>query len=127
MAKTAAELTKGELRLYQRAACQQTRRKHQEITERQAHAWALARRAAELLRKQFGAQKIVVFGSLVHEGCFTRWSDVDIAAWGLRPQDTFRALGAVQDLASDIELNLVDVSACSPSLLAIIEVEGVEL
>jgi hypothetical protein len=26
-----------------------------------------------------------VFGSLVHEEWFTRWSDVDIAAWDINP------------------------------------------
>jgi hypothetical protein len=52
---------------------------------------------------------------------------VDIAAWRLRPEDTFRAIGAVMDLNSDIEVNLVDVQVCSASLLEAIEREGVEL
>jgi hypothetical protein len=64
---------------------------------------------------------------LVHEGCFTLWSDVDIAAWGIAPEDTFRAIGAVMDLGGDIEVNLVDMGACRPSIRAVIEREGVEL
>ena len=55
----------------------------------------------------------------------TPWSDVDIAAWGIQPRDTFRAIGMVMDLDAEIELNLVDVGACSASLLATIEREGV--
>ena len=82
--------------------------------------------AAELLRSA-SVLEVVVFGSLVHKGCFTQWSDVDLAAWGLRPEDTFRAMGAVQDLDSEIIINLVDVETCSPSLLAVIKKEGVEL
>ena len=69
----------------------------------------------------------MAFGSLVHEGWFTPWSDVDIAAWGIQPKDTFRAIGVVMDVSREIEVNLVDVGACSPSLRAAIEREGVEL
>ncbi len=90
-------------------------------------AWELARQAARLLKAQFGATRVVVFGSLVHEGCFTSWSDVDIAAWGIAPEDTFRAIGAAMDLGGDIEVNLVDMGACRPSLRVVIEQEGVEL
>lgn len=63
----------------------------------------------------------------MHEGSFTPWSDVDIAAWGIAAEDTFRALGAVMDLGGDIEIHLVDMGACRPSLRAVIEREGVEL
>lgn len=66
--------------------------------------------ATALLREKFGATRVVVFGSLVREGCFTPWSDVDVGAWGLRPEDTFRVIGTVQ-LDSEIEVNLVDVNA----------------
>ncbi|MCL0058366.1 nucleotidyltransferase domain-containing protein [Dehalococcoidia bacterium] len=124
MARTAAELTVEELEVYRRAA---RRRKWREPQERRRRAWVLARRAADLLRERFRARRVVVFGSLVHEACFTPWSDVDLAAWGLRPEDTFRALGAVQYLDADIEVNLIDVATCSPSLLAVIELEGVEV
>jgi len=60
----------------------------QERARREKRAWALARQAVALLRKQVGATRVVVFGSLVHKGMFTLWSDVDIAAWGIQPRDT---------------------------------------
>ena len=99
----------------------------QQAAQRQARAWVAARRAAALLKNQFNATHVAVFGSLVREGSFTRWSDVDIAAWGISAQDTFRAIGAVLDLDLEIEINLVDVGVCRPSLLASIEREGMEL
>ena len=80
-----------------------------------------------LLKGQFNATKVVVFGSLVRSDCFTLWSDVDIAAWGISPRDTFRAMGAVRDLDDTIEVNLVDVETCKPKLLAFIEQEGILL
>jgi uncharacterized protein len=79
------------------------------------------------LRQQFGATLVVVFGSLVHPGSFTPWSDVDIAAWALRPEDTFRAIGVAMDLDAEIPVNLVDVNACKASVLRVIEQEGVPL
>lgn len=58
---------------------------------------------------------------------FTRWSDVDVAAWGIASEDTFRALGAVMDLDTPVDINLVDVNTCRPSMREIIEEEGIDL
>jgi uncharacterized protein len=97
------------------------------LAEREVRAWELARQAAALLRRQFAAGRVVVFGSLVHPGLFTEWSDVDLAVWGLGLEDTLRALGAVHDLSAEIALNLVDIATCRPSFLEVIEREGVAL
>jgi predicted nucleotidyltransferase len=121
------DLTPEEIAEYRRAARARWEWEQQERVRRLERAWEVARAAAQLLRERFGATRVVVFGSLVHNGCFTPWSDVDIAAWGIRPEDTFRAIGAVMDVDSEIEVNLVDVGACRPSLLTVIEEEGVEL
>ena len=40
--------------------------------ERRKVGWAAARQAAELLRTQYNVTRVVVFGSLVHDGRFTR-------------------------------------------------------
>jgi len=52
---------------------------------------------------------------------------VDIAARGIHPEDTFRAIGEVLELDSEIEVNLVDMGACRASIREMIEQEGVEL
>ena len=124
---TAIKLTPEEMVIFRVAARRRRERERRELAQREEEAWKLARGAAMLLRKQFGVTRVMVFGSLVHEGCFTPWSDVDIAAWGIALEDTFRAIGVVMDLSREIEVNLVDVGACSPSLRAAIEQEGVEL
>jgi predicted nucleotidyltransferase len=97
------------------------------LAERRQRAWELARRAAGLLRERYSAQRIVVFGSLVHEGRFTLRSDVDVAAWGIPWPDYLHALGEVLDLDPGIEVNLVDVASCRPAIREVIEQEGVEL
>jgi len=120
-------LTEKELETYRETALRRWEQERTALMARQERAWVSARRAAGVLHATFGATRVVVFGSLVHDGAFTVWSDVDIAAWGIRPEDTFRAIGAVMDVEPTIELNLVDVDTCPDWLVAIIEAEGVEL
>ena len=104
------------------------RRRHQAeqraLAERERRAWDLAREAAALLCTEFHADRVVVFGSLIHPGCFTPWSDVDVAASGIDPPDTLRAMEAVHDLSDEIPVNLVDLAACKASLRAVVEREG---
>jgi len=116
-----------EMLVYKATARARHQKDLQALVRRQKRAWELAQRAANLLREQFGVTRVKVFGSLVHEGCFTPWSDVDLAAWDIQPQDTFRAMGEVADLDQEIEVNLVDVNVCRPELLTSIEREGVDL
>lgn len=97
------------------------------VKPRMEKGWQLARKAARILREQYHAKRVAVFGSLLYETRFTPWSDVDIAAWGIPPEQTFRAIGAVMDLDSSLEINLVDVNTCTPSLLKAIEQEAVDL
>jgi len=91
------------------------------------YAWQLARRAAKLLKEKYGVSRVVLFGSLLHPGRFTSRSDVDLAAWGLTSTNWLQAIAAVRNLSDQIELNLIDVTCCSPELLAVIEREGVPL
>lgn len=120
-------LTLDQIADYRKSA--QRRRQEQQIQTEllRKKAWVIARQAAQVLRTRFHTTRVVVFGSLIHEGCFTRWSDVDLAAWGIPSQDTFRALGAVMDLSDEIEINLIDVNTCRSSLLEVIEKEGIDL
>jgi predicted nucleotidyltransferase len=112
---------------YRRAAMRREKARMEKIKPRVTQAWTIARRAARLLREQFQATRVVAFGSLVNEKRFHEWSDIDIAAWGIPAEQTFRAIGAVMELDRSFEINLVDVNTCPPSLLASIEQEGKEL
>lgn len=124
---TCSQIPPAEMAAYRAAARQRHRAEKERLHIRRQRAWNLARQAARLLEERFNAERVVLFGSLAHEDRFNRWSDVDIAAWGLRPEDTWRALGAVMDLDSEIAVNLVDMACCRPSLRAVIEREGVDL
>ncbi len=124
---TTINLTPEKLAIYRATAQHRRAQEQPELDRRREKAWTAARQAAQLLKEQFKARRVVVFGSLAHKSGFTRWSDVDIAAWGIALEDTFRAIGAVMDMKTEIEVNLVDVNTCRPSLLKIIEQDGVEV
>lgn len=127
MATPVVELSPEQLDQYRRSAAQRQEMRVARVKPRREKAWKLARRAAQVLREQYHATRVAVFGSLLHESRFTEWSDVDVAAWGLAPDQTFRAIGTVMDLDPSFEINLVDVNTCTPSLLKAIEAEAVDL
>jgi predicted nucleotidyltransferase len=129
MAKTALDLSPEERRSF-RTADEIHRRKmdHQsEIDVRREEAWRVARQAAELLRDEFGATKVVVFGSLAHADWFTPWSDLDLSAWGIAPSQFYKAVAALMDISSEFRIDLVDPLACKVELRGTIEREGIEL
>ena len=129
MARTAKELSQEELRAYRPWQNLQRYRKDPEVDKRCDRAWDVARKAAGLLKQQFGAAKVVVFGSVVRRAWFTPWSDVDLAAWGIPVDQFFRAVGAVQDLGTETGFNVdvVDPAECNPEMLESIQAEGIEL
>lgn len=124
---TQLELSPEKIAIYHATAQRHRQQERPELIRRQEKAWQIARQAAQLLREQFAVSRVMVFGSLTRQHSLTRWSDVDIAAWGIAPEDTFRAIGAVMDLDTEIPVNLVDVNTARSSLLAAIEQDGIEL
>jgi predicted nucleotidyltransferase len=91
-------------------------------------AWNLARRAASALRDRFGAQRVVVFGSLLPDATwFSVLSDIDLAAWGIPDDQYYRAVAAVNELSADFSVDLVDPADCNPLIREAIEEGGVEI
>lgn len=124
---TGLQLPPEKISQYRMTAMRRQKARAPKIKVRIKKGWALAQKAADILRKNYHANRVVVFGSLLHESRFTQWSDVDIAAWDIPPELTLRAIGAIMDLDSSIEVNLVDVNTCPTELLKSIEKEGKDL
>jgi uncharacterized protein len=116
-----------QMAVYKATARRRRQAEEREQAQRQAEAWALARQAARLLRADFQATEVRLFGSLTQPGRFGLRSDVDLAAWGLTAKNWLKAAAAVRALSSGIEINLVDVTVCSPALREAIEREGMLL
>ena len=117
-------LTSEQIAVYRNSSIKRQQVNIIQTTERREKAWRLVQRAAQLLRDKFGATKVVVFGSLLSPANFTNWSDIDIAAWGISPEDTFHAIGEVWELSPEIEINLVDINVAQPNILMSIESTG---
>lgn len=90
-------------------------------------ALEVAKKAAVILKHSFNAERVIVFGSLTNQSAFTRWSDIDLAVYGVPDDRFYAAVGAITALTSDFKIDLVDISSCNISLNKAIEVEGIEL
>lgn len=114
------------LATYRQAAQERARRVESAQRQRRERAWQVARAAADLLRSRYGATRVVVFGSLTRAEGFHPWSDVDLGAWGVAPEDYFEAVARVLDVGGDIEVDLVQAERCKPSLRDALQ-HGVEV
>jgi len=123
---TALELNREEWRSYNPSEGSKLYKKT-DISIRKTEALKLARRAAYLLRKEFGATKVVIFGSLAHGEWFNHRSDIDLAAWGIIPESFYSAVASVTGLSSSFKIDLLDIGECKPWLRKIIEGEGIEI
>lgn len=98
-----------------------------QLSKRRCFAALTARKAAELLRSEYGAKEIMLFGSLARHGGFSLFSDIDIAARGIPPPRFFEAVGAVTGLSAEFKMDLIDLDTCPPSMRATIEREGKDI
>jgi uncharacterized protein len=121
----AMQISEEELKQYQRAAYARWQAERREQEARRVRAWSLVHEAARLLKQEYAATQVAVFGSLTHPDRFTARSDVDLAVWGLTSANWLRAIGAVRELSREIDLNVVDVACCTPALMHAIERDGV--
>jgi uncharacterized protein len=97
------------------------------FAERRAKALVLAKKASSILRQQYGASRVVVFGSLAKTKVFTAWSDIDLAAWGIPPDDFFSAVAAVTGLSPDFKIDLVEPDTCRKAIRSSIQEHGTEI
>lgn len=99
----------------------------EDLSRRYENLWALARNASIILKEQFGAERVAVFGSLVNKDLFHLKSDVDLAVWGMEEKVYFRAVSQLLSMAQGIGTDLVRIEDAKQSLIRRIENEGVEI
>ncbi len=122
VAKTALDLTPQEWAKYNPVRVQA-----RSYSTLEQQAWQVAREIAKLLRGEFGASRVVLFGSLAHTGWFTSDSDLDLAVWDIQPSHFYRAMARATNLSLLFQIDLVDIADCYPSLQQVIIKEGIEL
>lgn len=114
MAKTAADLTAGEMQAYRAGLARKPAWDTPDLLARRSRALQVAKRVADSLKEQFGAKQVMLFGSLAHGHWYTRNSDIDIAVWGLEPSRFFEALSVAEALSSDFDVDLLPMEDCKP-------------
>ncbi len=127
MAKTAAQITDEEMVVYRTTSQRREEQERQEEIQRKQRALSLAEQAAKILRMDFQARQVILFGSLARGEFFHRRSDIDLVVAGVKSQDFWRAWGALDKLGGEFEIDLVDIETASPALRLVLEQEGVEL
>jgi predicted nucleotidyltransferase len=126
MSMTALDLSPEALKKYRPLDAIRKRRAKSsaEIASRRRRAHLVARKAAKLLKSEFGATEVILFGSLARRVGFTRWSDIDLASRGIPSDKYLTAMDTVLYLSPEFKIDLVELETCSPSLLKSIEKEG---
>ena len=117
-------VTAEQMAVYRTTARQRQARQQQALAQRRQLAWQVAHQAAAVLKEQFGARQVWVFGSLLHETLFHPRSDIDLAVHGLDDRSYYRAVAHLLTLSPKIEVDLVRMEDASTSLRAYIEQEG---
>ncbi len=122
-----SEISPAAMANYRATARRRAEEAERDLMRRRERAGEVARRAAALLKEQFGATQVAVFGSTVHGHWFTATSDIDLAASGLASDDYFTAVARLQDLSPEFKVDLVALEHCKPELCEVVMREGVIL
>ncbi len=123
--KMTLNISAEQMAIYRATARQRRQRQARELALRYERAWAVVELASAMLKDQFEAQHVAVFGSVLSLERFHQRSDVDLAVWGLDEKIYYLAVARLQDLDTAIPVDLVETEYAPPALQAIIEQEGV--
>lgn len=96
-----------------------------QMEERQQQGLEVARKCARILKEEFGARRVVLFGSMLNPEQMWWGSDIDLAVWGLPEEDFFKA-GAAIERGHTFSIDLVEIQHARPHILSAIEY-GMEL
>jgi predicted nucleotidyltransferase len=114
----------GEIAVYRAAHRRQRQQRITELAAWRMHLDSLARRAAALLKAEFGTTEVWLFGSLVRQGLVDERSDVDLAVGGLNERAYLSAVSRLLDLDPRVAVDLVRIEEAPASLLAELRTTG---
>ena len=122
-----AKISPEKMAIYRAAARRRQQQRQELLARRRQRAWEVARQAAEILKTEFGVEKVVVLGSMLSIDRIHQRSDLDLAVWGLIPQRYYRAVGRLLSLEPSMPVDLVEVEIAPTDLLTSIGKEGIEV
>jgi len=132
MAKTASDLRKDgwppdEMKKYHPWQAAERYTEDPDAVARRGRAMEVIREAARVLKKKYGATRVVLFGSLARSSLIAPSSDIDLYAEGIPGTRFFEAEAEIEEIAKGFRVDLVETKECPPQLLREIEDEGIEL
>ncbi len=116
-----------DLRTYIAGAKQRQRQKKILLDARYELLQIVAQKGAEILKTDFAAHKVWLFGSGLRRELIHLESDVDLAVEGLAEASYLRAVSRLLDLNANLSVDLVMLDDASESLRDRIIREGKEL
>ena len=125
---TALEMTPDKWRKYKPTkSIASLRAKSSSLKENRERALKVAQKASALLRNEFGAIKVVLFGSIISKEYFHASSDIDLAAWGIAPDKFYLAVAGVTGISSEFKIDLVEPDNCRDAVKISIQQHGIEI
>lgn len=112
---------------WQRTARRLEEERRRANAARREAALAVAAKAAALLREQFGATRVVLYGSTARGVGFGPDSDIDLTAEGIAPERYWHACAALDYIDPQFEINVITFDTATPALLENVDREGIEL
>ena len=102
---------------------QQQQQQAAQLDSLKHQAWQDVKRITQVLRQQFGATGVFVYGSLVKDR-FTADSDIDIAVTGLAKERFYEAVAVVNDVC-DRWVDLKPIESLEPYFWQRIQSQGI--
>jgi predicted nucleotidyltransferase len=132
MGKTASDLRKDgwppdEMQKYHPWQAAERHIEDPDAVARRGRAMEVSREAARILKKKYGATRVVLFGSLARNSLFAPTSDIDLYAEGIPGGLFFEAEAEIEEIAKGFKVDLVETKECPSQLLREIEDEGIDL
>lgn len=112
---------------YVAAARQRNCDRQQQMRQRQQAGLEQAKRAAALLKQEFGVQEVMLFGSLLTPESVHPESDIDLAVWGLDRDRYCAAIGTLLCTVNGFNVDLIRLETAPRSLLDCVMHQGVRL
>jgi uncharacterized protein len=119
------QVSKQKMAIYKATAERRWQQEQQKLSLSYRQKWQIAKKAAEILKKEFGAQQVAVFGSIAQKELYHLRSDIDIAVWGLDEKKIHRAIAKLLELEPSQRIDLVRIEDARDSLQSVINQEGV--
>jgi predicted nucleotidyltransferase len=91
------------------------------------HLLRQIQKAADEIKLRFNVRRIVLFGSLAHEGWFVSDSDVDLAVEGMQGDDYWNAWRIAEDAVKDRSVDFIEIETTGTALRQAIDRYRLEL